>query len=242
MSSPSDQPQPAATSTTQRRILVLGATGACGVLLVRELLKTYGDAGCALTLYVRNPAKLPADIAAHPAVTARQGDLADLAALEEALVGTDAVLSALGPAQKGHPAGAPIAHMYEALIALMKKHGVRRLIALATPSAPDPHDKSSWTYWLMIGAVKLLVPTSYEEMRTIGETLRAHGGEGADGLDWTLVRVPMLTDADNSNVVAGYVGDGKTGSSLARQGFAAFVVKELEERQWLRTAPLITSV
>ena len=78
----------------------------------------------------------------------------------------------------------------------------------------------------------------YKDVVAIGETVRT---EGAD-LDWTIVRVPLLNHKDEREVIAGYVGDGKTGVNLARVGFAAFVMKELHDSpQWVKKCPLISS-
>ena len=40
-------------------------------------------------------------------------------------------------------------------------------------------------------------------------------------------------------LVAGYVGDGKTGNALTKKAFAAFCVAEVEKREWVRKAPFI---
>lgn len=53
--------------------------------------------------------------------------------------GVDAVCSALGPSvKKGpfHPAGEPLAHAYEGVIKAMKKHSVKRLLALGESCSP----------------------------------------------------------------------------------------------------------
>jgi hypothetical protein len=60
-------------------------------------------------------------------------------------------------------------------------------------------------------------------------------------LDWTIVRVPILRDSESSDVVAGYIGDGKTSTTLTRLGFAVFVVGEIEKDEWVKKAPLISS-
>ena len=81
----------------------------------------------------------------------------------------------------------------------------------------------------------MLAYTAYSEFVAIGETIRA------SELDWTIVRVPVLTSHNNKEVIAGYVGDGKTKTTLARVGFSSFTLKELEKNEWTKKAPLISS-
>jgi len=71
----------------------------------------------------------------------------------------------------------------------------------------------------------------------VGEVIRTKG----DALDWTIVRLPILTNIDSEEVVAGHVGDGKTGIYLSRKAYAAFTVHEVEKKEWVKEAPLISS-
>lgn len=217
------------------RVLILGATGAAGVLLIQEALA----ASHTVLIYARSPEKLPEQIRNHPRVTVHKGELDDREALSSAMKEVDAVLSALGPSvSRGplHPKGTPLARAYSLIIELMKIQGVRRLLALGTASITDPNDKFSLRMSVLVTGVATLAHTAYEDVVAIGKTIRTQGND----LDWTIVRVPLLSGSDDKNFVAGYVGDGKTGACLARAGFASFVVQELENNEWVRKAPLIT--
>lgn len=113
------------------RILILGATGPVGLSLCREALLSIQDSS--LVLYVRSPEKVPDDLTSNSRVVVITGQLTDIDALTKAMEGIDAVCSALGPSvKKGpfHPAGEPLAHAYEGIIKAMKKHSVKRLLAL----------------------------------------------------------------------------------------------------------------
>jgi nucleoside-diphosphate-sugar epimerase len=220
------------------RFLVLGATGPCGILLVRELLLKHPSDS--IIIYARSPHKLPADInnATHPTITVIKGGLTEQDAFDRALEGVDVVLSALGPAF-GQPSDTPLARGYQLLIELMKKHGIKRLIALGTTSIVDPADKHSFAYSCMINVVKAGAKSAYKDIVAIGNAIRQQGHD----LDWTIVRVPVLTNlnSDGQTIVAGYVGDGKVGLSLPRKAFATFVIGEVEKREWVQKTPLITT-
>lgn len=217
------------------RVLILGATGAAGVLLIQEALA----ASHTVVVYARSPDKLAEEIRHDPRVTVHKGELDDREALSSAIMGVDAVLSALGPSvSRGpmHPKGTPLARAYSLIIELMIGHRVRRLLALGTPSITDPSDKFSLRMSIIVNGVATLARTAYEDVVAIGETIRTQGND----LDWTIVRVPLLSGADDKNLVVGYVGDGKTGIWVTRAGFASFVVQELEKNEWVKKAPLIT--
>lgn len=220
------------------RILILGATGPVGILLIRQALQKYNS--CTLVLYVRSPEKIPDDLVNNPSVIIVQGQLQDTDKLTKAMEGVEVVVSALGPSVKRgpfHPPGTPLAHAYSDIIKAMHQHGVKRLICLGTASITDPADKFNLAFSILVKGVATLARNAYNDVVAIGETVRT---DGAD-LDWTIVRVPLLTDSESSNVIAGYVGDGKTSTMLTRLGFAAFVVGEIEKREWVQKAPLISS-
>jgi len=215
------------------RIVILGGTGPTGILLIEEAL----SAKHTIVVYARSPQKLPAHLSKHPDVTIVKGELQDSNALTTALAGAHAVLSALGPSF-GNPSGTPIAHGYAAVLEAMRSTGVKRLIALGTASIKDEHDKWSVVYSALVAAVALGANSAYKDIVAVGEVIRA-----CDDIDWTIVRVPVLKDDKNREVRAGYIGDGKAGRgcTLARLGFAVFVLQELEKGEWIKRAPLITS-
>ncbi|KAI0638994.1 NAD-P-binding protein [Trametes polyzona] len=217
-------------------LLILGATGPCGLQLIEQALALHHT----IVAYVRSPQKLPEDVRANPAVTVIEGQLTDKEKLSEAMAGVHAILSALGPAVKNgpfHPANTPLAHAYELLIEVMKARDVRRLILLGTASMKDEHDKFSVQFTVLVSGVALFAHNAYKDVVAIGNTVRA----ADEDLIWTIARVPILTEKPEKDFIAGYVGDGKTGTRLARAAFAAFVLKELEANEWCRKAPLISS-
>ncbi|KAH9963580.1 NAD-P-binding protein [Russula dissimulans] len=218
------------------RVVILGGTGPSGILLIEEALA----AKHTVIIYARSPQKLPEHLRTHADVTIVKGELEDTTALDTALAdGVDAVLSALGPSF-GNPSGTPIANGYRAVLAAMRRAGVRRLIALGTPSIPDENDKWSAVYAAMVAAVAFGARSAYKDFVAIGEVIRASSEQD---VEWTIARVPVLKNDKNREVLVGYIGDGGAGSryTLARLGFAVFVVQELEKGEWIKCAPLITS-
>ncbi|KAF9229706.1 NAD-P-binding protein [Gyrodon lividus] len=217
------------------RVLILGSTGAAGVLLIEEVL----NASHTVVVYARSPEKLSEETRNDRRVTIHKGELDNESALSAAMEHVDAILSALGPSvSRGplHPSGEPLAHAYSLVIKLMKTHGVKRLLALGTPSITDSHDKFSLKMSVIVAGVRTLAHTAWKDVVAIGETIRKEG----DTLDWTIVRVPLLSNSGDKEFVVGYVGDGKTGYWLTRAGFAAFTLQELTKNEWVKAAPLVT--
>ena len=220
------------------RLLILGGTGPAGLQLIQQAL----EANHILVILARSPHKLPQDVSDNPSVTIIEGQLTDAEVISQAVKGVHAILSALGPpvgviGALTYSSHTPLAHAFSLIIAAMKEHDVQRIILLGTTSIKDENDHFSARFSALIGGVAILAHHAYRDVVAIGETVR---GEGKD-LMWTIARVPILTSGSGRDVVAGYVGDGKTGTTLSRAAFAAFVIKELEENQWCRKAPLISS-
>jgi len=216
-------------------VLIIGATGSVGIQLIEYALRDSHT----VVVYARTPSKLPESITSNPSVTVVKGELGDKEALKGALAGVHAVLSALGPSVKRgplHPSGTPLAKAYMLLLEVMHEASVRRLILLGTTSMKDDHDKFDLEFWVLVNGVAVFARNAYKDVVAIGETVRAD-----QEILWTIARVPILTDKENEEFVAGYVGDHRTKAWLTRKAFAAFVVQELVKNEWIRKQPLISS-
>lgn len=210
------------------KVIVFGATGKAGQLAVRQALA----AGHEVTAYVRNPAKLDR---ATAGLTVIEGALTDADAIARAIGGKDAVISLLGPG--GKTMGTPIADGTRLIVAAMQRHNVQRLIATATPSATDPADRFAWSFWLAVKVVRAIAGSAYQDIVETAAVVHA------SSLDWTLVRLPMLSDkGTDSPVAAGFVGDPRIKLfSLSRHALAAFLVAQLTDRTWVRKAPALSN-
>jgi len=233
------------------RVLIFGSSGPSGIALVRKTLEVYPSS--TIFLYVRSPQKIPEDLAQHPSIFVIRGQITDLGEVETALLGgpqtttdrkdsqpVDVVLSALGPTGPFHPSDRPFAKFYTSLTSLMSKHSVKRLIVLCTASYSDPHDKFNPITYGLVTFVRTFAYRAFADFRAVGEVVRANGDK--NGLEWTVVRIPVLTNDESEEVVEGYIGDGKTGNMLSRKAFAAFCIGEIEKREWVGKAPFISSV
>lgn len=208
------------------KIALFGASGAAGRIVLDKALA----AGHAVTAYVRDAGKLPVS---SSQLTVIVGQLDDAAAIDRAIAGQDAVISLLGP--KGDSTGLTVSRGTALIVAAMRRHGVRRLIATATPSARDPNDRFSLPFALAVTMIRTLARGAYDDIVATSEVVRT------SGLDWTLARLPMLADPKPGAAVhAGYVGDGKLRLfSLSRNTLADFLLAEATNPRWVGKAPAL---
>lgn len=206
-------------------VTVFGATGPSGKLFVEKALR----AGHQVTAFVRDPSKLER----APRLEVITGTLDDVAAIESAVRGADAVVSLLGPA--GKTAGRPITEGTARILTAMQKHGVMRLVATATPSFADPEDRPDLRFRILVTMVRKLVPSAYAEIVGTGEAI------ARSDRDFTIVRLPFLTNRPASGAVrAGYLGRGLVRGTLGREALADFLLGQLTDVTWRRKAPAIS--
>ncbi len=121
------------------------------------------------------------------------------------------------------------------ILAAMEQHGVRRLIQTVGAGVADPNDKPGLFDKLIKVALKLASRHVYEDMVRVNDAIRA------SDLDWTLVRVPMLTnDPPAGDVKVGYLGKG-VGTRISRADIATFMLKQVDEDMYMRQAPVISN-
>jgi putative NADH-flavin reductase len=208
------------------KIALFGASGKTGQHLLRLAL----EAGHEVTALVRTPAKISLT---HPNLRLVQGDLQDRLKVEQALQGADAVLSTLGPSHN-RPTY-EISQGTHTLLAAMQACGVRRLVISAGAGVRDPNDTPGLFDRLIQRLIKLASRNVYEDMLRTVELVRA------SDRDWTVVRVPMLTDdPPKGNLVVTWVGKGMR-PRLSRADLARFMLQQLDSDEHLRQAPAVSN-
>lgn len=209
-------------------LAIFGATGRTGRLLLRSAL----DRGHVVKAFTRSPDKLAADTTAADALEIVQGDVRDASAVRRAVDGVDAVVSVLGPTQ--NKPNHQVAAGTENIVAAMRELGVQRLIVTAGAGVTIDDDRPGPMHHLIKALLLVFSRHVYEDMRRTVELVR-----GTD-LAWTVVRLPMLTDAPPADEIrVGYVGVG-TGPRIGRQDVARFLLDELEQNEHVRDAPVIS--
>jgi putative NADH-flavin reductase len=207
------------------KIIVFGASRGVGLKVVEQAL----EAGHVVTAFVRSPEKFEIT---HANLIVFKGNSMDVAAVEQAIKGHEAVISALGPT---HP---PVPHVMETsaknIVIAMKKHGVQRLVSTTGAGVRQPEDEPKFIDrfigFLLNLLAKDVVLDSAENVKTIQ----------ASDLEWTIVRFPRLMDGEHTRKYrVGFVGK-DSGIQISRADGADFILKELTENKWLRKLPLVS--
>lgn len=208
-------------------IVVFGAAGGIGKNVVTQALAR----GWNVTAFVRRPEALGVT---HPALTVVKGDVHDAAAVSAAIEGKDAVISSLGaPDRKSKVRSVGT----ENIVAAMKRHGVRRVIAVSAIGVGDSREqarRSSFFFGRII--LPLFLSEPFADMDRMEGVLRQ------SSLDWTVVRPTGLHDAQSragGGEIRATVDGSVVGSRIPRAGVAAFMIDELVSVAHLHAMPSI---
>mgnify|MGYP000994147534 CR=1 FL=1 len=209
-------------------VLIFGATGGIGKWAVRHAL----EKGHQVTAFVRNPSKLKME---HSSLRVIRGDIFDYPGVRAALTGQDAVIWCVGIPMKNKEICFESLHGHKILVHAMQDSGVTRLIDWGTPSIPFSEDRRSVLTVLPGILAGILFPRGKQEMIAIGKLLQA------SRLDWTLVRFLAPKDSPYTGSVKVSFGDTRIKFAISREDIAAFMVDQLESRQYIRSMPIIGS-
>lgn len=207
------------------KITVFGASGRTGKLLVEQALA----AGHEVTAFVRDPAKLGLQ---HERLRIVQGNLDESAKVEQAIAGQDVVFSALGPVRGGRKDLMELAA--KQILPAMKKQGVRRLVTLTGAGVAQPGDQAKAFNRFMSFLLGVMARDVLEDSTRHAEMVRG------SGLDWTIVRVPVLADGPaQGQYRVGMVGV-NSGARINRADVAAFMLKAATDPSLIGKAPVVS--
>lgn len=202
-------------------VLVFGGTRGVGQNVVEQALQ----AGHTVTVFARTPDSVTLQ---DPRLTVLRGDVMVAAQVDAAMPGMDAVVVALGaPAlSKTKVRSDGTANV----IAAMKGHGVKRLIAVSLLGLGSSRGN-------LTAALKYLIFPTY-----LRRPLKDHAVQerliANSGLDWTVVRPPHLNDGPRTGDYRhGFGGDAK-GLTLhvSRADVADLMLAELAAPKYMKQA------
>jgi putative NADH-flavin reductase len=216
------------------KLTIFAATGGIG----RQLLDQAVAAGHDVTAVVRSPERL-----AGARVRVVRADLArpDLAAIESAVAGADAVLSGLGPSRASE-AGIATAGT-RPIVQAMQATGARRIVVvsaapvstMASPGRPNPpkHDPGEGFFmrYLLTPFIQTTLRKVYVDLAEMEDVLRA------SGLDWTAVRPPRLSDKPLTGAYRTAIGHNlRGGAFVSRADVAHLMLRVLEQPETIGQA------
>ena len=204
------------------KVLVLGATGGTGRLIVRDAVAK----GHSVVALVRS--KASTDL---PGASMIEGDARDEATLAPAMDGCDAVVSALGTGM-GFRKVSLLAEATRALVPAMTRYGVSRLVCISALGVGDSRGHGGFVFDRLFQP--LLLSQAYKDKDHQEAAIRA------SSLDWVIVRPAMLTDDPAQGSVRAVTNLARiNGGKVARADVARFVVEQLTTDTWLGRTPVI---
>jgi putative NADH-flavin reductase len=202
-------------------VLVLGATGSVGRLVVEEALRRDHR----VTALVRRPEKLGA-----LAVSAVEGDALDAGAVSRAVAGQDAVLYVLGAGNVGRTT--LFSESTRILLKAMSDQQVRRLICITGVGAGETKEHGGFLYDRIF--FPLFTKHIYADKDVQEGLIRQ------SGLDWTIVRPAGFRARTPSGPLTVVVDvEGVTLTRISSPEVARFLVDELEQGRYVRQAVFI---
>ncbi len=189
------------------RLLVLGATGGIG----KYLLEYATARGHEVTAFARSPQKI---VLKSEKLRAIPGDPLNADQLTHVLPGHDAVLSAFGPTTLRKDTTRR--EFGNALAAAMQRSGVRRVLVVS----------SALLFAEQNAIGKVLRGTLFRNL--IPDMTGMEAAIESDGLEWTIVRPPRLTNGPLTKSYSVADGHLPKGMTISRACVADFMVKEAE--------------
>jgi uncharacterized protein YbjT (DUF2867 family) len=216
---------PNKTNSEPKRILVLGATGATGRLIVSQALARGYD----VNALVRSAEKARELKGANVIV----GDARNEVALRKALEGRDGVISALGTPASPFREVTLLSTATRVLVGAMKAEHVSRLVCITGMGAGDSAGHGGFLFDNVI--FPLLLRKVYADKNRQEAIVRD------SGFDWILVRPSVLNNKPDRKPVRALTDLSHfNGGSISREDVAMFVLDQLSADSWLHRAPLIT--
>jgi putative NADH-flavin reductase len=214
-------------------LVVFGANGPTGRLVTKQALAS----GHSVTAFTRHPAAFPLR---HERLQVMGGDVFDLALVEQAVVGQEAVLSTLGVPYSRKPItvySQGMTHIMQA----MQRSGVRRLVCVSS-NALDPQARSQDTGggFLFEKILKPLIlnglgRTTYADVERMETVVRN------SQLDWTILRPSGLFETEA--ITPYQVAEGSIpGRFTSRADLADCMLQQLATDQYLRKVVAVATV
>jgi putative NADH-flavin reductase len=205
------------------RVLIVGATGGTGRQLVTQALRR----GHAVTALVRDPSRLRIE---HPQLTVIKGDVLDESAVESAMRGQEAVLSALGHKRWFYPTRI-LSEGSRNILRAMETHGVRRLVCASSLGIGNSAGRLGVYYTLFV--IPVILPFYF------WDKARQERMIAGSAVDWVIVRPGVLTNGEKRGRSrhGRQVGNFFLTVRVSRADVADFMLNQLASNTYLRAAP-----
>ncbi|OCA78735.1 epimerase [Chryseobacterium contaminans] len=206
-------------------IAVIGGTGKSGKYLVQKLL----NKGYSLKLLLRNPENF---ILNNPLIEIITGDVRDGEAVHSLINSCDVVISTLGQ-PKGEKS--IFSDAAKNIIQAMNDYGIKRYIVTTGLSVNTEVDCKN-------NHVKMATEWMYQNYpETTSDKQKEYELLSESSLDWTLVRLPLISLTDQSFAAETSLIDCK-GENISATDLAEFLVSQIEDAAYIKKSPFLYNI
>lgn len=215
------------------RILLLGATGRTGKLLLEQAL----DHGHIVHVLVRDKEQIPIH---RYNLIVFEGTPVDKTALDKAMQGCEAIISALNISRKYEFPWSGVrtpkdflSHTMRNVVELSNVNHIRRMVFISAWGVNDTKSHvPGWFRWLVNNST---LRSQYEDHERQEEVARN------STLDWTAVRPVFLTNSKTDRkVLVSEDNVPKPNLYISRRNLAAFMLQVLEKNLYLCQSPVVS--
>lgn len=228
---------------TNMRILLLGGSGRTGSLVLAEALSRNHT----VTALVRRPDALPSqpNLSINTGTPLNQTDISKAFANAPRSDPIRAVISTLNTARTSDnpwakPTSPPtlMADSVRNTLAVMKEHGVKKMVVLGTNGVGSSRQNSGWILNWVVDHSNLKI--AFDDHFEVQKLLEAEAERDGD-FEWVDVRATGLSDGEKK-AVKEFGNEGKgVGWFVSRKTVAGFLLDAVEGSQWDGQTPVISS-
>jgi putative NADH-flavin reductase len=213
------------------KVLLLGATGRTGKLILNELLRR----GHSVNALVRDKSKV---ITISASLTVFEGSTIDPAMLDKAMQNCEAIIGALNISRNSDfpwsalrtPKQLMSATM-EGVIPLAQKHQINRVIVISAWGVAETEKDIPW--WFKWTIENSNIKYGYHDHERQEDLL------AKTDLNWTAIRPVGLTNFGLKHVQVSIANSPKPSILISRHSVASFTVDVLEQNLYIKQAPAI---
>jgi len=208
------------------KVAVIGGTGKSGKYLVQQLI----NQNFHFKMLVRNPDHFQ-NTSLNVEVV--YGNVNDLNAVRSLLKDCDAVISTLG---MGIPNSEPdiFSQATKNVLQVMNEYRLTRYIVITGLNVDTPFDDKSEKTKAATDWMKANYPKSTSDKQLEYVLL------SESNMEWTLVRVPMIIQTDDTGKIIESPED-CPGEKISATDLALFLIRQLTDNKYVRKAPFIAS-
>ena len=207
-----------------KNILILGATGHLGKVLVKKLVAS----NCNVTALVRTPEKLDKSFTSIKIIKGSPTNENDVS---KSLENIDVVISVLG---HGFRTNYPIQEKtLSSLIPLMEKKKINRLITITGEALMVSTDKQSLRASITSSILNMIDPYR------MNDAIDQQNLIEKSSLNWTVVRTPVHSDKGPEKAKSVGMNHPPIWQTINRIAVCNFIIDCIKTNKWVRQSPII---